>query len=120
MKALKQLYIAVLVLAVGLILIPLFKTETTQQELKGFSARDIQFIESIGFVDNLDGSWSISITSLSTTPYFTYFDYKPIDSLAKNTVIAIRISGSTQIQVLYDSGVQFASGTYTLWGGDVS
>lgn len=113
---------AILVLIVGLFLLPLakFNDQQVTNELKGFSARDIQFIEQIGFVDNLDGSWTLTLTGLTPSPYFTYFDYKPIDSLAQNRVIAIRISSTTQLQILYESGIQFTSSTFTLWGGDVS
>lgn len=117
MKALKQLYIAVLVLVVGLILIPLFKTEKTQQELKGFSARDIQFIESIGFVDNLDGSWSITVPVTPFGDRYYYFDYQPTSIHGK--VIAIRMVNTNQLNILMnDLGISV--GNLTLWGGDVS
>lgn len=117
----EKIITAILVIIVGIILLPLAKFNEKQdtQELKGISARDIQFIESIGFVSNNDGSWTLTISGLTTSGVFYYFDYKPITF--KGKIDALRISTSSQVTVLMgELNDTYNGGTITLWGGDVS
>lgn len=111
---------AILVMIVGIFLLPLAKFNDQQEihQLQGFSARDIQYIESIGFVDNLNGSWTINITSLVSGPTLYYFDYQPVSTRGK--IIAMRVRTATQLGVLLDGQEDILNGMFTIWGGDVS
>jgi hypothetical protein len=116
---------AILVIIVGIILLPLAKFNDTQetQELKGFTERDIYYIESIGFVDNGDGTWTLNINSNLPPLFATYwFEYQPLGPNGKIMAMAIRTSSDNQLQVVVDGSINIIVGptTYTLYGGDVS
>lgn len=113
---------AILVLIVGLFLLPLAKFNDQQdtQELKGFSARDIQYIESVGFIDNNNGSWTLTLSALPSNNNFYVFDYQPLGISGKIT--HFKSNGGAQAFVIY-YGVNISiisGGTFTIWGGDVS
>lgn len=115
---------AILVLIVGLFLLPLAKFNDQQetQELKGFSARDIQFIESVGFVDNLDGSWTFVFGGPTPTKIY-YFDYQPYainGGVFRGKLNGLQVLGGTSIAMYTLEDRIVATTTIVLWGGDVS
>lgn len=116
----KNIFIAIIVI----VMLPLFFASMTEkdgsQELKGFTARDIQYIESIGFVDNNDGSWTINITGLTSHLSWYFFEYKPYNT-TYGIIEAIRVDNATNLLIMYYGGYyRNVVTSMTLWGGDVS
>lgn len=90
-------------------------------ELKGFSVRDIQYLESIGFIDNLDGSFTITLTGLTPSVVGYTFEYMPYNSDYGN-IMMITVLGNNSLRLQLQGGFRQdkVGGTLTLWGGDVS
>lgn len=123
----EKIITAILVIIVGIILLPLAKFNEKQdtQELKGISARDIQFIESIGFVDNLNGSWTLTtISVVSSTIY--YFDFIPIvlySDVQRTHILGIQVLSVNVLRVLNGNNLvdlNISTSSITIYGGDVS
>lgn len=120
-KAFKYFAILMLIFTIGITVsatgFGVISNNEQTQELKGFTARDIQFIESVGFIDNLDGSWSITVPVTPFGDRYYYFDYQPTSIHGK--IIAIRMVNTSQLNILMND-LALSVGNLTIWGGDLS
>lgn len=124
-KAFKYFAILMLIFTIGITVsatgFGVISNNDQTQELKGFSARDINALETLGFIDNLDGTWTVTINNNLPSSYTLYwFDYQPMSVHGK--IEAIRTNSSNQLQIVTMGAIPIISGstTYTIRGGDVS
>lgn len=122
----KGIFIFVLIV----LMVPLLFTSISEigsnkeQELTGFSVRDIQYIESIGYVDIGNGVWQATASTTLIETIFYEFDYSPIYEAwnYKGVIQYMRVANFQSIQVVGFGGytVSTVNATTKLYGGDVS